>query len=93
MLNWMRQRTSEIKTPKKLDLVGSPSNTRLYAAFSFETQQNELPSPSECFSHDKLGAPLHTISFKLNYYHSKLLALRHISSTDWGGECNAHLIS
>ena len=48
---WNRQRTSEIKAPKKLDLVGSPSNTRLYAAFLFETEQNELPFPNECFSY------------------------------------------
>ena len=57
MLN--KQRTSEIKTPKKLDLVGSHSNTRLNAAFLFETQQNELPFPSECLSHDKLRALSH----------------------------------
>ena len=68
MLN--KQRTSEIKTPEKLDLLGSPSNTRLNAAFLFETQQNELPSPGEYFSHDKLWAPSHNF-FELNYYHSK----------------------
>ena len=63
---WNRQRTSEIKAPKKLDLVGSPSNTRLYAAFLFETHQNQLPFPNECYSHDKLGAPSHNF-----FHHSK----------------------